>query len=45
MMDETGRWAGRLVVAVFGGAFVLAVVVLAAQAWGRVVEWWKEARW
>lgn len=42
MTDQLARFAGRLVVAVFGGAFVLAIVIMAIQLFVRLQDWWRE---
>lgn len=44
MGTELVKWAGRAMVAVFGGAFVLAIVVAGVQAYSRLQEWVSKQR-
>lgn len=39
MIDTVSRWAGRAVIAVFGGALVLAVVMIGVQVVSKVRGW------
>lgn len=39
MIDTVSRWAGRVVIGVFGGAFVLAVVMIGVQVVSKVGGW------
>jgi hypothetical protein len=41
MNNDTANWAGRIVVAIFGGAFILTVVMFGIQAWSKVKGWWE----